>query len=97
MFVSDTNIFPSSVMKIRISCPDGRDFIASFLPDSKVDSLKVAALTHILQDSDSSMKESLYYKVVLVRTCKSLEDDKTLQEQDVQDNGMLEISVICNF
>ena len=76
-------------MKLRISCPDGRDFIASFLPDSKVDKLKVAALTHILQDSASSMKESLYYKVVLVRTCKSLEDEKTLQEQDVQDNGKL--------
>lgn len=87
MFVSDTNIFPTAVMKLRVSCPDGTDFIVSFLPDSKVDNLKVAVLTHILQDSAASMKESLYYKVVLVRNSKSLEDEKTLQEQDVQDNG----------
>ena len=87
MFVSDTNIFPSSASKIRISCPDGTDLYASFLPESTVDNLKVACLGNILQDSASGLKESLYYKVVLVRTCKSLEDDKTLVEQGVEDNG----------
>ncbi|XP_045197276.2 ubiquitin-associated domain-containing protein 1-like isoform X2 [Mercenaria mercenaria] len=86
MFVSDTNIFPSSDMKIRVTCPDGTDIILSVCPDSKIDTLKVAALGNLLQDPTGSMKESLYYKVVLVRTCKSLEDDKTLAEQDVQDN-----------
>lgn len=86
MFVSDSNIFPSSVMKIRVTCPDGTDFIASVCPDSTVDNLKVAALGNLLQDPAGSMKESLYYKVVLVRTCKSLEDEKSLIEQDVQDN-----------
>ncbi|XP_052788907.1 ubiquitin-associated domain-containing protein 1-like [Mya arenaria] len=86
MFVSDTNIFPSSALKIRISCPDGTDIFASFLPESTVDNLKVAILGNILQDSALSLKESLYYKVVLVRTLRSLEDDKTLLEQGVEDN-----------
>ncbi|KAH3778114.1 ubiquitin-associated domain-containing protein 1-like [Dreissena polymorpha] len=86
MFVSDTNIFPSSGMKIRISCPDGSDLFLSFLPEATVDNLKVAALRNILTDSASSLKESLYYKIILVRTCKSLEDEKTLLEQGVQDN-----------
>lgn len=88
MFVSDSNIFPSSDMKIRLTGPDGMDIIVSVCPDSTVDTLKVAALGNLLQDPTGSMKESLYYKVVLVRTCKALEDDKTLIEQDVQDNGM---------
>lgn len=86
MFVSDTNIFPSSEMKIRLTCPDGMDIILSVSPASTVDTLKVAALGNLLQDPNGSMKESLYYKVVLVRNCKSLEDDKSLDEQDVQDN-----------
>ncbi|KAL4219332.1 Ubiquitin-associated domain-containing protein 1 [Mactra antiquata] len=88
MFVSDSNIFPSSKMKIRVNCPNGTDYIVSFSQDSTVEAMKISALKALLHDPSGSIvqKESLYYKIVLVRSCRTLEDDKTLMEQDVQDN-----------
>ena len=88
MFVSDSNIFPSSKMKLRITCPDGTNFIVAVTADSTVDSLKVATLGQMCTDPSGSMKESLYHRMVLVRTCRALEDDKSLEEQGIMDNGM---------
>ena len=86
MFVSDTSIFPASKMKIRICAMTGVEFTSTFSPDSTVDNLKVVALSHFFGPADS-MKDAIYHKIVLVRTGKSLEDDKTLQQQGVVENG----------
>ena len=86
MFVSDTSLFPTSKIRLRICGMNGIDFISSYHQDSTVDNLKVAALSQCFGPSDS-MKDAIYHKIVLVRTGRTLEDDKTLQQQGVVENG----------
>lgn len=88
MFVSDSSLFPSSKIKLRICGMNGIDFISSYHQDSTVDNLKVAALSQCFGPSDS-MKDAIYHKIVLVRTGRTLEDDKTLQQQGVIENDEL--------
>ena len=66
---------------------NGIDFVSSFHQDSTVDNLKVVALSQCFGPSDS-MKDAIYHKIVLVRTGRTLEDDKTLQQQGVLENGI---------
>lgn len=67
---------------------NGIDFTSSFSPDSTVDNLKVVALSHFFGPSDS-MKDAIYHKVVLVRTGKTLDGDKTLHQQGIAENDEL--------
>ena len=75
-------------MKIRICAMNGVEFTSMFNPESTVDNLKVVALSNFFGPGDS-MKDAIYHKIVLVRTGKSLDDEKTLQQQDVVENGKL--------
>lgn len=100
MFVSDSSIFPSSKIKIRVCGMNGVDFVSLFNLDSTVDNMKVVALSHFFGPSDS-MKEAIYHKIVLVRTGRALEDDKTLQQQGVLENGkfnlfQIRVSATCS-
>lgn len=67
---------------------NGEDFNSTFSPESTVDNVKVVALSHFHGPSDS-MKGAVYHKIVLVRTGRALEDDKTLQQQGVVENDEL--------
>ena len=75
-------------MKIRICAMNGVEFTSMFNPESTVDNLKVVALSNFFGPGDS-MKDAIYHKIVLVRTGKSLDDEKTLQQQGVVENGKL--------
>ncbi|KAL3871497.1 hypothetical protein ACJMK2_039491 [Sinanodonta woodiana] len=88
MFVSDSSIFPPSTMKVRVTIMNGMEFIADLSPELTIDKLKVYALSQF-DDPAESVKSSLYHKVVLVRTGLYLSDEKTLQDQGVQDNDEL--------
>ncbi|KAJ8300581.1 hypothetical protein KUTeg_022100, partial [Tegillarca granosa] len=88
MFVSDSNIFPSSGMRIRIISMGGTDFITEVSPDLKVDKLKIRSLGFFFNPS-VSMKTSLYHKILVVRTGKVLNEEKSLSDEGVQDNDEL--------
>ncbi|KAK3586987.1 hypothetical protein CHS0354_026703 [Potamilus streckersoni] len=88
MFVSDSSIFPPSTMKVRVTIMNGMEIIVDSSPELTVDKLKVNALSHF-DDPAESVKSSLYHKVILVRTGLYLSDEKTLQDQGVQDNDEL--------
>lgn len=88
MFVSDLNIFPSSGMRIRIISMGGTDYITEVSPDLKVDKLKIRSLGFFFNPS-VSMKTSLYHKILVVRTGRVLNEEKTLSDEGVQDNGII--------
>ena len=96
MFVSDSSIFPPSKIKIKICGMNGEDFNSTFSPESTVDNVKVVALSHFHGPSDS-MKGAIYHKIVLVRTGRALEDDKTLQQQGVVENGKILTSLLLDI
>ena len=90
MFVSDTSLFRSTTMKIRICSMEGVDIVLDVTPDMTVDKLKLLAVGH-LHDPTESAKTSLYHKLVQVSTSKLLNEEKTLTQESVQDNGLYSV------
>lgn len=86
MFVSDTLVFSPSTMKVRITNMEGVDIIDEFRPDLTVDMVKIRSLSQLFSPMES-MKVSLYHKVLLVRTGKVLNEESTLQQEGLRDNG----------
>lgn len=86
MFVSDSLVFPPSTMKVRITNMEGVDILEDFRPDATVDMVKIRSLSQLFSPMES-MKVSLYHKVLLVRTGKVLNEEYTLQQEGLRDNG----------
>ena len=86
MYVSDSNIFPSKGMRIRICHMDGRNYVIDLNSNIKIDELKIMSLSHF-NDPAESIKTSLYHKVLLVRTGQVLSEEKTISEEGVKENG----------
>ena len=86
MFVSDSLVFPPSTMKVRITNMEGVDILEDFRPDATVDMVKIRSLSQLFSPMES-MKVSLYHKVLLVRTGKVLNEEFTLQQEGLRDNG----------
>ena len=55
-------------------------------PDMTVDKLKVLAVSH-LHDPTESAKTSLYHKLVQVSTSKVLNEERSLTQESVRENG----------
>lgn len=88
MYVSDSNIFPSKGMRIRICHMDGRNYVIDLSTNIKIDELKIMSLSHF-SDPAESIKTSLYHKVLLVRTGQVLSEEKTISEAGVKENDEL--------
>ena len=86
MFVSEASLFSSSTMKIRICSMEGVDIMLDVAPDMTVDKLKVLAVSH-LHDPTESAKTSLYHKLVQVSTSKVLDEERSLTQESVRENG----------
>lgn len=92
MYVSDSNIFPSKGMRIRICHMDGRNYVIDLSTNIKIDELKIMSLSHF-SDPAESIKTSLYHKVLLVRTGQVLSEEKTISEAGVKENGKNEVNL----
>ena len=88
MYVSDSTIFPSSGVKVRVTNMEGQDCLLEIKPDQKIDELKIMALNNFINPSES-MKSSLYHKVLLVRTSKILGEERTVTQEGLKNNGKL--------
>ncbi|KAH9503386.1 Ubiquitin-associated domain-containing protein 1 [Bulinus truncatus] len=92
MVVSDSFLFPpSAMMKVRVTNMNGVDTIADVGKDWTCDKVKLA-LEHLLDLppaltglSADPFKNSLMFKLVLVRTGKTLLDEATLSQQGVKE------------
>uniref|UniRef100_K1R293 Ubiquitin-associated domain-containing protein 1 n=1 Tax=Magallana gigas TaxID=29159 RepID=K1R293_MAGGI len=88
MYVSDTSIFPHSGLRVRITNMNGQDFITELKSDMKIDELKIISLSHFSSPAES-MKKSLYHRILMVRTGKVLSEEKTVFEEEIQNNDEL--------
>ena len=65
---------------------EGVDILLDVAPDMTVDKLKVLAVSH-LHDPTESAKTSLYHKLVQVSTSKVLNEERSLTQESVRENG----------
>ena len=65
---------------------EGVDIMLDVAPDMTVDKLKVLAVSH-LHDPTESAKTSLYHKLVQVSTSKVLNEERSLTQESVRENG----------
>ncbi|KAK6979770.1 ubiquitin-associated domain-containing protein 1 [Biomphalaria glabrata] len=92
MVVTDSFLFPpSAMMKVRVTNMNGVDTIVDVGKDWTCDKVKLA-LEHLLDLppaltglSADPLKNSLMFKLVLVRTGKTLFDEGTLAQQGVRE------------
>ena len=87
MFVSDSTLFSPGSMKLRVCGMNGTDLILEVNPDASVDKVKTVAVGGIADSSDHHHHNSLYFRLVNVRTGKALTEESTMAKEDVQDNG----------
>lgn len=69
---------------------NGQDFITELKSDMKIDELKIISLSHFSSPAES-MKKSLYHRILMVRTGKVLSEEKTVFEEEIQNNGMFKL------
>ena len=86
MFVSDSSLFSAATMKIRVCSMGGTDVILDVNPDASVDKVKIAAVGGVLEPG-VQMQNSLYFKLINVRSGKTLNEESTISKEDVQENG----------
>lgn len=67
---------------------NGQDFITELKSDMKIDELKIISLSHFSSPAES-MKKSLYHRILLVRTGKVLSEERTVFEEEIQNNDEL--------
>lgn len=67
---------------------NGQDFITELKSDMKIDELKIISLSHFSSPAES-MKKSLYHRILMVRTGKVLSEEKTVFEEEIQNNDEL--------
>lgn len=96
MYVSDTSIFPHSGLRVRITNMNGQDFITELKSDMKIDELKIISLSHFSSPAES-MKKSLYHRILMVRTGKVLSEERTVFEEEIQNNGMFKLKAKILF
>ncbi|XP_064616494.1 ubiquitin-associated domain-containing protein 1-like isoform X2 [Liolophura sinensis] len=88
MLVTGNTIFQPSNMRVRITSMRGVDFICELCPDMTVHEVKVKSLGHFLGPGES-VKESLYHRLILVRTGKVLNDEASVKHEELEENDEL--------
>ncbi|XP_064649916.1 ubiquitin-associated domain-containing protein 1-like isoform X2 [Lineus longissimus] len=88
MFVTESNTFDTDNMKLRLTNMEGVDWIVDVPSTFSVDKLKVMALGHFYAPAQesSSMRSSLYHRLLCSRNGKVLDEDSTLAEAGVENN-----------
>lgn len=86
MFVSESSILSPSVVRLRISSIEGVTVVLEASPDTPVDQLKIAAVGQIYNPNEG-YKLSLYYRLLHVASGRVLNEDSTLMNAAVGDNG----------
>jgi len=92
MLVSETNIFssPKTSLRLRIINAEGDVWVVDIEPDVTVDRLKQMALTHFYnKHSDSTVKSSSHFKLIIPVRHSQLQDDLPLADQGVTENTEL--------
>ncbi|XP_059145826.1 ubiquitin-associated domain-containing protein 1-like [Physella acuta] len=96
MVVSDSFLFPpSAMMKVRVTNMNGVDAVVDVGKDWTCEKVKLS-LDHLLDlppsltgISNDALKNSSMFKLILLRTGKTLADDSTLAQQGVRENDEL--------
>jgi hypothetical protein len=86
MFVNENSVFRHSFIKLKISTLDGDCILAEVAPDVNADSLKIEAVGQLIASSESA-KISLYYNLLHTRSGRVLNEEHSLRQADVADNG----------
>ena len=83
--LDDLNKQSRLLLSIRVTDAQGKERTISACQADTIKSVKEKVL------EEKHAKEYGIYKVVLARTKKALEDVKTLEQEGVEDNGMLSV------
>ena len=86
MFVFDTNIFKSDLVKLSVINIEGSVWNIDASPDISVDKLKTMALCHFISPLEC-VKVTSNYKLVLVSERRLLDNDNTVLQEGLRDNG----------
>lgn len=87
MFVSESSLFSKPTMKLRITAMDGTEIILEVDPEITVDRLKMDVICHMFGQNEC-VKTSLYHRLLLVESGKSLEEEKSLAQAGLKDQGI---------
>jgi hypothetical protein len=87
MFVSESNIFTSDHVKLSVISIEGLVWNTDASPDISVDKLKRMALGHFFSPLDCSVRISDWYKLVLVSERRLLDNDNSVLQEGLRDNG----------
>jgi hypothetical protein len=92
MFVSDTNIFTSDLVKLSVISVEGSVWNIDASPDISVDKLKTMALCHFISPLEC-VKVTSNYKLVLVSERRLLDNDSSVLQEGLRDNGDYSLAV----
>ncbi|GFG37135.1 hypothetical protein Cfor_05795, partial [Coptotermes formosanus] len=93
MFVSDTGIFRSDLVKLTVISVEGSVWNIDAAPDISVDKLKTMALCHFFSPLEC-VKVTSNYKLVLVSEKRPLDNDNSILQEGLRDNGDYCLTVI---
>jgi len=86
MFVSETNIFTSDLVKLSVISIEGSVWNIDASPDISVDKLKTMALCHFISPLEC-VKVTSNYKLLLVSERRLLDNDSSVLQEGLRDNG----------
>ncbi|XP_063234805.1 ubiquitin-associated domain-containing protein 1 [Bacillus rossius redtenbacheri] len=95
MFVSDTNIFSSDVIKLKVISGEGSVWDFDAVPDLTIDKIKTMALCHFYNPLEC-VKVASKYKLVSVNEKKCLGNDNTVLQEGLSSGDEL-ILVECRL
>jgi hypothetical protein len=87
MFVSDSNIFTSDHVKLSVISLEGLVWNIDASPDISVDELKIMALCHFINPLECMNMISNWYKLYLVSERRLLDNDNSVLQEGLRDNG----------
>jgi len=96
MFVSENNAMRQGFIKLYISSLDGDCISAEVSADTSVDVLKIEAVSQLI-DSAQSSKLSLYYSLLHVKSGRHANEEQTLRQLAIGDNGQIIVNCFLCF
>ncbi|KAJ9578636.1 hypothetical protein L9F63_005126, partial [Diploptera punctata] len=88
MFVSDTNIFSTDLMKLIVINSEGGVWSIDAAPDITIDKLKTMALCHFYNPLEC-VKVTPNYKLISVSDKRPLDNDSSVLQEGLRDNDEL--------
>lgn len=94
MFVSDTNLFSSDLVKLSVISNEGGVWNIDAATDITVDKLKTMALCHFYNPLEC-VKVTPNYKLVLVSDKRPLDNDNSVLQEGLRDNGDYGLAIVA--